>query len=120
MIKLHIFADARGIKALKIATIDVLCDEIAQSWVIPCSSLVDYAYANTVQGSGLRKLMVDVVLQTQSSIRVHYSATEAVDFVMDYALALETPWKRRRISREEWRKVDRCAYHEHHKDKKSP
>lgn len=117
LIKLFVFADARGVRALKIALIDALFDAIAQKWTLPVN-FIPYVYENTPDNSGLRKLMVDMVLRTQDSLMTYCSKLETGEFFKDYAVAQEDfekirPRTPRVLCRLMWCMIDRCAYHEH-------
>lgn len=59
LISLHLFGDVRGIPGLQNEAIDVCIDKLEASNKIPCYQF-RRIYENTLDGSPLRKLMVDV------------------------------------------------------------
>ncbi|KAB2580704.1 hypothetical protein BFW01_g6821 [Lasiodiplodia theobromae] len=113
LIKLAIFADARIVDALRIAAIDALVENINQYWRIPVWT-IPYVYEHTRPNSGLRKLVVDMVLRTQVSIADAGPGVNVPEFVADYNAALHGFSSGERIvSQAIWRNTNRCKYHEH-------
>ncbi|KAK0658560.1 hypothetical protein DIS24_g4544 [Lasiodiplodia hormozganensis] len=113
LIKLAIFADARIIDALRIAAIDALVESINQYWRIPVCT-IPYVYEHTRPNSGLRKLVVDMVLRTQLSITDAGPGVDVPEFVADYNTALRGfSGSGRILSQALWRNTNRCEYHEH-------
>lgn len=115
--RLYVFGDARGIPSLKNASINALIDKIANEWNIPTPS-IPYIYDNTPESCHLRKLAVDMVIFTGytgaqlKALKLNHHYT--TDFLKDLAAALlDITWGRPTMTRDTWRKRDRCQYHDH-------
>jgi hypothetical protein len=61
--EIYVFGDARGVPGLCNAAIDLLLQNFHREWKVPLAE-VRYVYDNTLHGSALRKIFVDICVET--------------------------------------------------------
>lgn len=110
------FGELRGIPALKNVAIDMLHERCCAKWVW-LSGCIKLVYENTVEGSQLRKYIVDMTTRTISvgGILAVSKDLLTVDFLRDilpiYANRAQggvSP-----LGQKDWAGQDRCKWHDH-------
>lgn len=91
LIKLYIFAEARCIPRLQNAVIDLFIDRSITSNSVPFKQL-NFIYANTADGSLLRRLFVDISASTISLSKntwvvEQFKSLDTTEFLFDLILA---------------------------------
>lgn len=120
LVNIWVFADMRGIPGMRNAATDGILDRVAETGHI-CVDVVPKVYAETMEGSALRCLYVDLIRFQHS---LSYFGTKCkelglrlpVEFlydVMEAYCAHGQAWTK--IFDRKWHaaKMDRCKYHEH-------
>lgn len=111
-----VFADMRGIPALKNAAIDMLHERSCASWRMSDKNII-YCYKNTVRGSKLRKYIVGLSTQMQSYgdfQKLMATLDLPTDFLVDAIPILMAQGEgHKSIGREAWIAIDRCQWHDH-------
>lgn len=117
---LYIFADFRGVPALKNRIVDVFADLLARTWSVFPTISVARLYENIPHGSGLTRLMATFVVM--GNVNVSEMATHASlqgfllqEFWVDVAVAFYKHKHETTDPREQWCKMDLCAFHDHGK-----
>lgn len=115
--RLFVFGDARGVARLRNAAIDAIVNKIGNTWKMP-NKQTSYVYENTIPGSPLRRLFVDIAVKVWPSPEIHLSNTKFPEqFLKDVICALASlPGKRTRLSQNDWRNINKCLYHDHSDD----
>lgn len=109
--KIFVFGDARGIPGLRNAAIDALLYKSGEEWAMPTMSL-RYMYENTPKDSMLRKLAVNMVIKTFDVRKLDPGCHS--ELLMDLVVAHQDSGKvYKPISQAEWRKINKCDYHDH-------
>jgi len=123
--KIYVLGDRLHIPALKDAAIDAIISTFAEKWKLPYYSSVEYAFKRTSKHERLRRLLI--VMFTQSAGNETQSWTKKIqnlDFWSDittalFALRRSKPGdggplgKWGSLSKDDWKKVDRCLYYDH-------
>ncbi|KAF2493989.1 hypothetical protein BU16DRAFT_562943 [Lophium mytilinum] len=115
--KIFVFGDMRGIPALKNAAIDLLHSSICIKWKFP-KTQVRFIYENTMEGSLLRKFIVDMavlIASCETFLSFDKDGTNfTTEFLMDVIKALnDQGGKWLVIGRDAFAVIDRCQYHDH-------
>ncbi|KAK8164022.1 hypothetical protein IWX90DRAFT_435785 [Phyllosticta citrichinensis] len=114
--KIYIFADKRGVPALKVRVIDALFDKNGSLHY----DSIKYVYENTRRGSGLRKFLVHAVMYKHGIRNLvdrrgedEILAVLPAGFLLEYSLISEALVEDPTWATLEWSDFDRCDYHEH-------
>jgi hypothetical protein len=91
LIKLYIFAEARCMPRLQNAVIDLFIDKMVTSNSVPVKQL-NFIYANTADGSLLRRLFVDLSASTISLskstwVMEQFKSLDTTEFLFDLIIA---------------------------------
>lgn len=102
MIKLYIFAEARCMPRLQKAVIDLLLDKTIASKKVPFKQL-NFVYANTADGSLLRRLFVDLsastmVLSKNTWVMERFKSLDTTEFLFDLINAQSERLASRKVS----------------------
>lgn len=116
---LFVFGDARGIPELCNTVIDTMFQKFANEWTYPCSCLTK-VYDNTLHGSKLRKIFVDLGLETHDFTEMRKSEDlYPKEYLMDVVLRSREKkiWPGNFSNKERFLKVKATAlcfeYHDH-------
>lgn len=112
--KIFVFGDARGIPGLKNAAVDLTVAKFVQMWAFPIET-VRFVFDNTQESSPLRKLLVDMALESGDLDQMRqYRGYFTKDFLVDMVV---TTQKSNRVasvtSKEQWAARNLCIYHDH-------
>ncbi|KAF2813013.1 uncharacterized protein BDZ99DRAFT_460327 [Mytilinidion resinicola] len=115
--KIFVFGDMRGIPTLKNAAIDLLHSSICMEWKFP-KTQVRFIYENTMEGSLLRKFIVNVavlIASCETFLSIDKDGTNFThEFLMDVIRALnDQGGKWLVIGRDAFAIINRCRYHDH-------
>lgn len=112
--ELFVFADKRGAPKLKNRIIDEIVARNIQLRIVPVT-VVPYVYANTLESSPLRKLLVDLVawdIDVQSSNVFDTPQSYTKDYLFDLVRAVDERPSPRNPTNAPYHK-NICSYHEH-------
>jgi len=112
--KIFVFGDARGIPELKNAAVDFIIAKFIQTWAFPIE-IVRFVFDNTQESSPLRKLLVDMALESGDLDQMRqYRGYFTKDFLVDMVVTMQ---KSNRVasvtSKEQWAARNLCIYHDH-------
>ncbi|OCK88800.1 uncharacterized protein K441DRAFT_737776 [Cenococcum geophilum 1.58] len=112
--KIFVFGDARGIPGLKNAAVDLIIAKFIQTWAFPIE-IVRFVFDNTQESSPLRKLLVDMALESGDHDQMRqYRGYFTKDFLVDMVVTMQ---KSNRVasvtSKEQWAAWNLCIYHDH-------
>ncbi|KAJ4292535.1 hypothetical protein N0V90_009198 [Kalmusia sp. IMI 367209] len=111
-----VFADLRGIPALKNAAIDMLHEHISMSWSTNIR-MVRFVYNNTLEGSSLRAFVIDVFTLTKETSRIAKLDPMflTVRFMQDIMLFQmeQAQNSDRRLGQKQWAQLSRCKWNDH-------
>ncbi|KAH7390914.1 hypothetical protein DE146DRAFT_618526 [Phaeosphaeria sp. MPI-PUGE-AT-0046c] len=114
--QIWIFAEMRGVPAMKNAAIDMLHENVCASWT-SLRGGISYCYENIVRGSALRQYMLNRSTQVKSfeSFKNFMTKNELpYDFLIDAIPILVAQGEgHESIGREAWIAIDRCQWHDH-------
>ena len=112
--QIWIFADMRGIPALKNVAVDMIHWKVGlPGRHLPAS--IDYVYENTTEGSLLRKLLVEAYAWNVSFVwfLAFDRSLLTIDFVMDLMPFFITRGRDDVPREDEWKVIHRCRWHDH-------
>jgi hypothetical protein len=111
----YVFADSKGIPAMKNDIIDYLIDQQRAQHIIPTSHF-KYVWAHTVERDGLRKLFFDFLMMTglkqgffHHGVGENFPKELLLNIV---ATTLDRGYTRVIRTQAEW-KASKCQYHDH-------
>ncbi|KAK7550576.1 hypothetical protein IWX49DRAFT_345182 [Phyllosticta citricarpa] len=114
--RIYIFADKRGVPALKVRVIDALFDKNGSLHY----DSINHVYENTRRGSGLRRFLVHAVMYKHGIKNLVDRKGEdeilkvlPAEFLLDYSVKSEGLIEDPTWATLEWSDFDRCDYHEH-------
>lgn len=107
--RLWIFGDAHILALLQNHAINLIMRKTIDTWTLPIDALT-VAYENTLPGSSLRRLLIDLVRRTSSKILNEEQWPK--EALLDL---LRVVWwhGRRQVGKENLSKWDMCKYHVH-------
>ena len=114
--KIFVFGDARGIPGLKNAAVDLIIAKFIQTWAFPIE-IVRFVFDNTQESSPLRKLLVDMALESGDLDRIRqYRGYFTKDFLVDMVVTMQKSNRAASVtSKEQWAARSPCIYHDHTK-----
>lgn len=119
--RLYVFGDFHQAPRFKNAVMDAMVLRLSRDFVIKeCTAWLEYAYANSPEGSGLRKFIVDLFSLTSGNFIEHLKLAKGkaqlLDFFSDVAIATH-PFRLNRNMKlrdaSAWAACNKCDYHDH-------
>ncbi|GAB7342361.1 hypothetical protein MBLNU457_g0579t1 [Dothideomycetes sp. NU457] len=119
LVRLWIFADMRRMPELRDGVVESLIMVSLKTATYPSASTVAWAYDNTLAGTAIRKVLVDLLILS-ADIQSVLTATEEGDwstqFKQDVFIAYHKAFPEGRSTlrtAKDWERANKCAYHVH-------
>lgn len=115
IVKLWIFADRRDVPLLMNEMIDSFQHDVVRVWAMPRDVLKE-VYENTIEGSTLRRMIVDMYKSISGPMRQEYLDDFPKQFLFDWLNSQFGSGVQKHLSKEAYGKVDMCPFFHAHEE----
>lgn len=119
LVRLWIFADMRRMPELRDGVVESLIQVSLKTATYPSASTIAWTYDNTLAGTAIRKVLVDLLILSadiQSVLTATEEGTWPTQFKQDVFIAYHKAFPAGRSTlrdAKDWERANKCAYHVH-------